>query len=219
MKNKIDFEVKLGGICGGIAIVAIIAEMIINGMTAGAIVGGIKDIAGTIVAVLVLVSAWVALHPKKDKNFDFNKHLENRLNQWKSDHKNMISSEDNVYDLYMKTDIANFFSEGTTNKKGRFVLIQLNDKMTLTFSLNKGLFVGTGTDDNWKVQVDNIGQMMRTYAHGIYEECADIKYDKSSKNIVFSLKKEATTEQDVDMIIEMLNTMYQAFLVCASTKK
>ena len=93
--------------------------------------------------------------------------------------------------------------------------VKLKDK-GLKFKM---FFVGTGTDDTWKEQVDNIGQMMRTYAHRIYEECADIKYDKSSKNIVFSLKKEATTEQDVDMIIEMLNTMYQAFLVCASTKK
>ncbi|MDO4203598.1 MAG: hypothetical protein Q4D07_03735 [Selenomonadaceae bacterium] len=217
--NRIDFEVKLGGICGAVAVVAIIIEVFLKGGNVESIVGGIKDIAGTIVGVLVLVSAWMALHPKKSENFDFEKELEQRLSLWQEEHKNMISYDESIYDLYMKTDITNFFEEGTSNKKGRFVLIQLADITTVTFSLNKGLFIGTGADDTWKEQLDNIGQMMRTYVYGIYQDFAEIKYDKSKKNIVATLKAKPNTETELNKIIEMLNTMYQAFLVCASTKK
>ena len=60
---------------------------------------------------------------------------------------------------------------------------------------------------------------MRTYVYGIYQDFAEIKYDKSKKNIVATLKAKPNTETELNKIIEMLNTMYQAFLVCASTKK
>ena len=46
--DKIDFQEKvLGGIFGGIAIIAAIAEMFINGIDAASVVGAIKDVFGT----------------------------------------------------------------------------------------------------------------------------------------------------------------------------
>lgn len=218
-KNKIDSSVKLGGICGAIAVTATIFEVILNGATADAIAEGIKDIAETMVSVLLLASAWLALHPHKNRHFDFQKEFEERLVQWQLEHKNMISTSGNLYDLYMKINVENFFSAGSTNKKGRFVIINMEDTMTLTFSLNKGLFVGTGISDSWKEEVDYIGDTIRKYANERYAEFAEIRYDKSSKNIIFILKKTPNTEAELDKILEILSTMYQAFLVCASTKK
>lgn len=218
-KNKIDSSVKLGGICGAIAVTATIFEVILNGATADAIAEGIKDIAETMVSVLLLASAWLALHPHKNRHFDFQKEFEERLVQWQLEHKNMISTSGSLYDLYMKTNIENLFSEGSTNKKGRFVLIKIEDPMTLKFSLNKGLFVGTGASDSWKEEVDHIGNIIRRHVNELYSDFADIKYDKSSKNIIFTLKGVPNTEAELDKILEILRTMYQAFLVCASTKK
>ena len=67
--DKMDRDEKLwGGIFGIIAIVAAIAEMIINGIDTASVVGAIKDISGTLVVVVLLV-AFIKSLPKKPKNF------------------------------------------------------------------------------------------------------------------------------------------------------
>ena len=53
MFKKIENEVKFGALFGIIAIVAIVGEMVSNGISSSTIWGAIKDIAGTIVAILL----------------------------------------------------------------------------------------------------------------------------------------------------------------------
>lgn len=219
-KKKIDFEIVIGGVFGVIAIVAIIAEMIIGGFSAESIAGGVKDIAGTIVAVLVLIATWVALHPKKEKNFVFEEQIVKRLEQWQLEHSNMILFKEDKMDLYMKTDIANFFEGGQSNATGRFVKIEVEERVRLTFSMNKSLFVGHGEDENIsKMMMEKLGNSIFSYAKVLCSDEADISYDKSKNNIVFILKKHPESKYELDKIIEMLNIMYQAFLVGASTRK
>lgn len=219
-KKKIDFEILIGGAFGIIAIIAIIAEMSIGGFSAEAIAGGIKDIAGTIVAVLVLIATWIALHPKKEKHFVFEEQIVKRLEQWQLEHANMILFKEDKMDLYMKTDIANFFEGGQSNAAGRFVKIELAEFVKLTFSMNKSLFVGHGEDENIsKMTMERLGNSIFTYAKTLCSNEADISYDKSKNNIVFIVKKHPESEAELDKIIEMLNVMYQAFLVGASTRK
>ena len=53
--DKLDVKEKIwGGIFGAIAIIAAIAEMMANGLSAASVFGAIKDIAGTAVVVLIL---------------------------------------------------------------------------------------------------------------------------------------------------------------------
>ena len=219
-KKKIDFEVLIGGAFGVIAILAIVAEMIIGGFTAEVIAGGVKDIAGTIVAVLVLIATWLALHPKKEKHFVFEEQIVNRLEQWQLKHSNMILFKEDKMDLYMKTDIANFYEGGQSNAAGRFVKIEIVEQVKLAFSMNKSLFVGHGEDENVsKMTMERLGKSIFSYAKALCSDVADISYDKSKNNIVFILKQYPESEAEVDKIIEMLNVMYQAFLVGASTRK
>ena len=219
-KKSIAMEVKLGGIFGGIAGIAIIAEMILGGFSAEVIAGGVKDIAGTMVAVLVLIAAWLALHPIKDKSFKFEERLDERLNQWQRDHDNMIFVKDDKRDLYMKTDISNFFAGGQSKAAGRFVKVETKEKVVLTFSLNRSLLVGHGEDETKGNQiVDDIGKQIFSYAKGIFSNDADIQYEKSKANLVFTMKSVPESDYEMEKMMEMLNTMYQAFLVCASTKK
>lgn len=221
MQNKkIDFEIVIGGFFGIVAIIAIVIEMIAGGLSAEVIAGGIKDIAGTIVAVLVLIATWLALHPKKEKHFSFEKQIVKRLEQWQLEHSNMISFKEDKMDLYMKTDISNFFEGGQSNAVGRFVKIEIEKQVKLTFSMNRSLFVGHGEDENVsKMTMERLGNSIFTYAKALCSSAADISYDKSKNNIVFILKQYPESEGELDKIIEMLNVMYQAFLVGASTKK
>ena len=67
--DRNDFiEKVIGGILGAVAIIAAIVEMILGGFSAESIVAAIKDIAGTLIVVVLLV-AFVKSLPKKPKNF------------------------------------------------------------------------------------------------------------------------------------------------------
>ena len=208
---------KLGGIFGTVAIVAIIVEMWLGGFSAEVVAGGIKDIAGTIVAVLVLFIAWSALHPKKNKNFNFDNALNSALSDWQNARENMILIKDDPRDLYMYTDIKNFFCGGQ-KINGRFAKIDITDDVTITFSLNKGLVVGHGGDaEQAKEQIKEVGEMITNYCSKNFDRVARVVYDTSKSNIVVNFKA-TMTQQDINCITEMLDKVYQAFLVCASVK-
>jgi hypothetical protein len=66
MWNKIDAETKIGGFFGLIAFVAILVEMSALNFSAEAVSGGIKDMAATMVAIMVLVVAVRKLRPRKE---------------------------------------------------------------------------------------------------------------------------------------------------------
>lgn len=68
--KKIETETWLGAIFGIIAIVAIGFEMYFDDFSAMAIAGGVKDIAGTVVAVLLFLFAMSQIKVKNKKGFD-----------------------------------------------------------------------------------------------------------------------------------------------------
>lgn len=63
--ERIGVETAFAGLFGLIAIVAVFFEMAIAGFDSASIAGGVKDIAGTIIAVVMLIIAIRALAPKK----------------------------------------------------------------------------------------------------------------------------------------------------------
>jgi len=216
-----DKEIIFGAIFGTIAIIAIICEMAFGGFSKEAIAGGVKDISGTVVAVLVFLSAWIALHPRKGKTFDFENELLNSLRLWKVEHNNLIffKDEENPLDIYMKTNIENYFESGHQEYPGRFVLITLEDKIKLSFSLNRSLLVGHSVDDAiYKETANRVVSQMTTYANGIYGKEATIK-STSNYNIEFVMKNNEKNEYELDRIMAIINTMYQSFLVVASTNR
>ena len=68
--KRLDREVLWGGIFGLIAVLAIIAEMIIGKFDGASIAGGIKDVAGTIVAVMIFIFAAKTIFKKEDASFN-----------------------------------------------------------------------------------------------------------------------------------------------------
>ena len=69
MFKKIDKEIVFGGIFGIIAVVAATGEMIISGISVATILSATKDIAGTLVAVMVFIIAIKHLFVKKTTGF------------------------------------------------------------------------------------------------------------------------------------------------------
>lgn len=133
MKNKLGLETILGGIFGIIAIIAIVVEMSVANFTAEAIWGGIKDIAGTFVAVMVFVVAIRSFVVSRPKNL--NELLEANLNKFE---------EKNLPLVFRVKDFVSTqgFDQG-------FAILQNFDEFpTLDFSLKKG----DNTYENYRTQ-------------------------------------------------------------------
>lgn len=83
MKNlmsKIGYETVFGGLFGIVAIIAIIAEMAIGGFDSASVAGGIKDIASTIVIVMVFIVGIKNVLKNYPKNFtETNEDIDNMI--------------------------------------------------------------------------------------------------------------------------------------------
>ncbi|MGF7012317.1 hypothetical protein M2145_001025 [Lachnospiraceae bacterium PF1-21] len=84
------FEILLGGIFGLIALIAIVVEVIFGGVTVGSVAGGIKDMAGIMVAILVFLFAVRNLFSRKDKE-DFESVLNHELEDWEERNSPVIT--------------------------------------------------------------------------------------------------------------------------------
>lgn len=77
--ERIESETLFGGLFGVIAIIAVVVEMVIADFDASSIAGGIKDIAGTVVTVIMLFVAINALKSKKRKAGNFQDTFDNEI--------------------------------------------------------------------------------------------------------------------------------------------
>jgi hypothetical protein len=68
MWKRIDLETKLGGLFGLIAITAIVIEMALNSFSSEVLITGIRDMAGTMVGVMVFIIAIKSITRNSLKN-------------------------------------------------------------------------------------------------------------------------------------------------------
>lgn len=142
--RKIEKETLFGGIFGGIAIVAIIAEMILGGFSAEAIAGGIKDIAGTIVAVLVFIFAVRQFKKKNVKGFDetFNAEMQKIIVKY-APIIVAAEPEDGTYKDTMRFNLAAKLDSISTNDHGAYYMFfraQHKQVPAVSFKVTKTVF-------------------------------------------------------------------------------
>ncbi len=142
--KKYEQETLFGGIFGGIAIVAVMIEMILGGFSAEAIVGGIKDIAGTIVAVLVFIFAVRQFKKKNVKGFDetFNAEMQKIIVKYAPI---IIAAEpeDGTYKDFMRFNIAAKLDSISTNDHGAYHLFfraRRKNVLDVNFKVTKTVF-------------------------------------------------------------------------------
>ena len=144
-KDDDSIEKVVGGIFGLIAIIAIIYEMYIGGFDKSAITGGIKDIAGTLITIVMLFVAINALKPKKKKQEDFDSVMEEEMEQLISKYSPIISfwgketykgKEMNRYNIANKLDAISTNDPGGNNKLFRIA----KDVNEIEFSVSETVF-------------------------------------------------------------------------------
>ncbi len=226
-KDEDAIEKIIGGIFGVIAIVAIIVEMNLGGFNCEAIAGGVKDIAGTLITVVMLIVAIKALRPKKEEPFSFEEELKAKLNLFVLENGRMLKTKDveegnqNYYELHMETDFNAYFGEKTTLRAGWFMRIPpineavySNSGIKISFHLNQGTFFGHNKPENEVDAYATVGEKIKSLIIRETEETTLVcQYNKTKKEIEIEFKKPLTTKEDIDMFIGLIKKIYNSYLV------
>ena len=237
--KRLDRETLFGGIFGVIAIVAIIVEMVLAGISAESVTAAIKDIAGTVVSVMVFIIAikHILKQFKESKSFEDN--LKNALDSWRDDHSNMIVVNDKygiehkgeavVFHSYgLKTNISDFYENKETNSSGRFVTMPLlkkenyvNGNILLTFYLNKGTFFEgiKMTDAELNSELGKLNSLFCKFINTNPNFVGFAKAsEKSPKEINIKIEQAIESNDDIEKLVAVIDSMYNAYLVAANLK-
>lgn len=222
--KKIDIEVLLGGIFGGIAIIAVFVEMFIGGFTGAAIVGGVKDIAGTIVGVMVFIVAARSIFRKEDTSFHavFAKEMENLENKYAPILKRAEANGDKrrakklsgIVRYELSTNIEALL-DGKVKSYATFFEFNVSDPDKISFLINKTTFMGPSSEsfeplkEVITLKIENgilrrypdFGQGLKTTANGF-----EISFGKALK-----------TKDDALMLAALVDSV--ALLYIAECKK
>lgn len=219
----------LGGIFGILSIIAIIYQMSLSGYDGNSIAGAVQGIAGTMLNVMVLFLVFKNFYKKKTDNFE--ERLKNKLNQWAEDNKTVIvkSKPDKTgfYGYDMFTDMNNFYKGSNYSKNSgwfvRFPEIKesnYNHKdIKIDFHLNKGTFFeGMGlNDEELEPRYEKIADNIISYIKMIYSaEISEIFY--KNQTITITIVNPIQTDEEMDSLIRVLDSMVKAYLVSANIK-
>lgn len=226
--SKLDLREKLwGGIFGIISILAAIGEMFIKGVSSESVFGVIKDVSGTLVVVVLLVVVVKNLIPKKYQ-LSFEERLEAALNKWQKANSNMIIEgviADSKYDLSIRVDVNDFYNlVPKTKDKGMFLRMPLlteenyrNPNIVLNFFLRKSVFLVGVEDEQLMSSFTHLNSKFCTYINTRFQKFA-VANGPTSQEIDVIIMNPIITDEDIDKLIEVINGMYQAYLVAAKIK-
>ena len=198
MFKKIDKEILFGGIFGIIAIVAAIGEMVANGISISTILGAIKDIAGTLVAVMVFIIAIKHLFVKKAADFDqvFYDEMENIVKKYSP-----IIEKDNV--IANRYNIASNLDSILGKEAGAYhTMFELSSKNDITFNISKTVFMGKSKDS-----FDNLQQKIATQIGSKIKDSFDFvdKFEVTAKGVKFIFTHELKTNIDAVQLAELVD--------------
>ncbi len=230
MWNKLSPETLFGGVCGLVALVAVIAEVILNDATPGVIAGGVKDFAGTMVAVAVLIVAVRSLLPRKAPT-GFAETLDAELQRWVEQSVPLIHRAVDCPDkirFYLITDLEKIFTVNEDELKeiaekgsrksgsfcGRFVELPLGIPGQFTFYLNKATF-----SDRITIQKDRSPEAILEFlaakvSENINKNFADFcKADSGKESVTVRLNRPPSTPEDAKRIVEVIEHVLTLYTI------
>lgn len=218
LKNS-DF---VAGIFGVIAAIAIVFEMSLAGFDKASVADGVKDLAGTLVTIVLMLTAIHELRPIKHKE-SFEERFANSLEKFINDNSRMLyrNESPDFFEIYLQSDFNAYFSNRTSLKPGWFLRMPvLNETeynkpdVKLSFHLNQGTFFGHDKPTDEKDAYRNIGEKIRLLIAQKYgENELKCEYNNSKYQIDVTLKFKVVTDEDISKVTELIDTVYKAYLV------
>lgn len=212
MKKLLEKTDLLAGIFAIVAVVAIICEVSFGGFTKESIVGGIKDITGIIVDVLVFV---VAASVLLRKPMDFREKFRKEMNKIAEKYSPLLVEDKKEgcirYNIASNSDAL---FTGETKKPERIFELVENKPKEICFYINKSFFDKTGgIDYDPKSIAEDIEKRLKSY-------CKDfiISSKPNGTNYMLSIKFDHSiiSNDDIDMLIDLID--YTVLLFVARNK-
>ena len=211
-KDDDSIEKVVGGIFGVIAVIAIIYEMYLGGFDKSATTGGIKDLAGKLITIVMLFVAIKALKPKKKNQEDFESVMKEEMDVILNKYSPIISFwgketiESREMDRY---NIANKLDALSTNEPGgnnKFFRIA-KDIKEIEFSVSETVF---------PTRREAVASRISSKLALTYNDIVgDIKINKVGFVLVF--KEPLTTGEDARIVAEIID--HALLLYVAEFKK
>jgi hypothetical protein len=216
--NKLDLKEKLlGGLFGLVAIGAAITEMFVNGLTLSTFIGAIKDVSGTMVVVVLLLTVIKHYLPKKANNINqaFEMEMQPIIKKYSPlIVKDGISSSSENFkvdkngDSTVRYNIASYLSAIYDNAPGEYhTFFDFNLKSELKFSVSKTVFIGRSKED-----FDDQGKIISEICRNIekYEIVSNCSNMKDGFKVTLSKKME--TNEEVKQVIEVIDRVMLLYI-------
>ena len=222
MFKKIDKEIFFGGIFGIIAVLSAIFEMLANGISAATIFGTLKDITGTLVAVMVLGFAMKKLFDNSENTLS--KILEKELSLFEKNYSPLIFKVSNFEKMQNEKYVQGFcvlkdFSEFITTHS---VSEQMKESYSSRNSHQTAKFIDLPStsdmlNDNFKVCFRTLSSceydkdFLKKVADKISYKYKENGYSTTSSNNALTVEiPKIETKQDIQSLI----SMFEVILIC-----
>lgn len=239
--DKIGLETFWGGIFAVITAAAIITEVAMANFEPAAIAGGVKDLFGTLITIVMLLVAVRALKPKKQAT-SFEERMNDALNGWLENHSNMIvktsklpQGHENDFGMSMTTDVNRFYNSELLKSDGgkgvgRFFRITKIDRKTyesndvqVIFFLNSQTYCVSNESNDKLTELMTVASNLSMYIQGVIDgiNVGAVRKDNTDTVMIpISFKEPIVTDEreDIDKVINLIDRMYEAMLVSARRK-
>lgn len=213
-KDSDTVEKVVGGIFGVIALIAIAFEMAMGGFDKAAIIGGIKDIAGTSISIVMLFVAIKALSPKKEKQEGFTEafihHMDILIEKY-SPILSFFGEEQKAGENTLRYNIANRLDAvATNNPGGSHKLFRITEgAANIDFSVSETVFP------------QKSGVVSATISRRIIVQYAEVVQDVKTTKEGFSLifKKPLCNEDDARIVADLIDYTVLLFIAEYSQKE
>lgn len=207
--ERIGVETAFAGLFGLIAIVAVFFEMAIAGFDSASIAGGVKDIAGTIIAVVMLIIAIRALAPKKKIVGGFEETFNKEMDKVISKYSPLIQEDGSVKGRYNIADDMSVLYQNIDCKYHR--IFDFDYKGELSFIVSKTLFMGKTKNDFTELQTIIINSITSKIT-GEYDILNE-KYKPIQDGFKLTFKQELLTPEDAVKVVEVIDKVILLYIV------
>lgn len=207
--EKIGIETVFAGLFGIIAIVAVFFEMAIANFDPASIAGGIKDIAGTIIAVVMLIIAIKALRPKKKSIGNFQAKFNEEMEKVISKYSPLIEKDSSIQGRYNIADNMAVLYQNIDCKYHR--LFDFDYKDELSFIVSKTLFMGKSKNDFSEQQTIIINSITTKITNEY--EILNKKYKPIQDGFKLTFTKELLTPEDAIKVAEVIDKIILLYIV------
>lgn len=205
----IGIETTFAGLFGFIAIIAVFFEMAIAGFDSASIAGGVKDISGTIVTVVMLMIAIRALKPKKKATGDFEEKFNEEMDRVITRYRPLIQKDASVQGRYNIADDMSVLYQNVDCKYHK--MFDFDYKEELSFTVSKTLFMGKSKSDFSELQtiiINSITSKVIGEYSVLYE-----KYKLIQDGFKLTFKQPLLTSEDAIKAVEVIDKIILLYIV------